>query len=83
MDEFYYDYIKNKFGNKSRLLFTDTFSLIYEVKTEDFYKDFRKDKGMFDFSYYSAKSKYYDDSDKLVVSKIKDETSGVAIEEFL
>ena len=29
MFEFYYDYMKNKYGNKSRLLFTDTGSLIY------------------------------------------------------
>ena len=35
---------------------------------------------MFDFSNYSAKSKYYDDSNKLVVGKVKDETAGVAIE---
>ena len=36
-------------------------------------EDFCKDKEMFDFSDYSAESKYYDDSDKLVVCKIKDE----------
>ena len=38
---------------------------------------------MFDFSNYSAKSKYYDDSNKLVVGKIKDETGGVAIKKFI
>ena len=38
---------------------------------------------MFDFSNYSAKSKYYDNSNKLVVGKMKDETAGVANEEFL
>ena len=37
---------------------------------------------MFDFSNYSIKSKYYDDSNKLVVSKMKNETADVAIEEF-
>ena len=37
---------------------------------------------MLDFSNYSIKSKYYDDSNKLVVSKMKDETADVAIEEF-
>ena len=37
---FHYDYIKNKCGNNSRLLFTDTDSLIYETETEDVYKDF-------------------------------------------
>ena len=38
---------------------------------------------MFDFSNYSAKSKYYDGSNKLVVGKIKDETGGVAIKKFV
>ena len=38
--EFHYDYIKNKFDNNARLLFTDTDSLTYDIKTEDFYKDF-------------------------------------------
>ena len=33
--EFHYDYIKNQYGNNSRLLSTDTDSLMYEVKTED------------------------------------------------
>ena len=40
MHEFCYDYIKNRYGNKSRLLFTDTDGLMYEIKTEDVYKDF-------------------------------------------
>ena len=58
-------------------------SLMYEIKIKDVYEDFSKDKEMFDFSNYSAKSKYYDDSNRLVVGKIKDETGGVAIEEFV
>ena len=37
---------------------------------------------MLDFSNYSTKSKYYDDSNQLVITKMKDETSSVAIEEF-
>ena len=53
MCEFHYDYIKNKYGNKSRLLFTDTDSLMYKIKTEDFYEDFSKDEEMLDFSNYS------------------------------
>ena len=83
MYEFHYDYIKNKYGNNSRLLFTDTDSLMYEIKTEDVYKDFSNDKEMFDFSNYSTKSKYYDNSNKLVVGKVKDETADVVIEEFV
>ena len=61
--ESHYDYIKNKYGNNSRLLFTDTDSLKYEIKADDVYDDFSMDKEMFAFSNYSAKSKYYDDSD--------------------
>ena len=49
--EFQYDYIKNKYDNNSRLLFTDTDSLMYEIKTEDVYEDFSNNK---DFSNYST-----------------------------
>ena len=35
MYEFYFDYIKTKYGNKSKLLFTDNGGLMYEIKTED------------------------------------------------
>ena len=38
---------------------------------------------MFGFSNYLAKSKYYDDSNKLVIGNMKDEIGGVAIEEFV
>ena len=83
MYEFHYDYIKNKYGNKSRLSFKDTDSLMYEIKTADVDKDFSSDTKMFDFNNYSTKSKYYDNSNKLVIGKMKDETAGVAIKEFV
>ena len=83
MYEFHYYYIKSKYGNKSRPLFTDTDSLLHEIKTEDVYEDFSNGKEMFDFSNYSPKSKYYDNSNKLVVDKMKAETAGVLIEEFV
>ena len=54
--KFHYNYIKHKYGNNSRLLFTDIYSLVYEIKTEDVYEYFSKDKQIFDFSYYSTKS---------------------------
>ena len=57
MREFHCDYIDNKYDNKSKLLFTDTGILTYEIKTEDVYEDFSSDKEMLDFSNYSAKSK--------------------------
>ena len=56
---------------------------MYEIKTEDVYEDINSDKEMFDFSNYSTKSKHYDDSNKLVIDKMKDESGGAAIEEFV
>ena len=58
MYEFHYDYIKNKCGKISILLFTDTDILMYEIKTEDVYVDFSNGKEMFYFSNYLGKSKY-------------------------
>ena len=62
--------------------YSQTLSLMYEIKSKDVYEDFSKDKKMCDFSNYSAKSKYYDDSNKLVLGKMKDETAGAVMEEF-
>ena len=52
MYEFHYDWIKDKYGNKSRLSFTDTDNLMYETKTEDVSEDIIKDKELLDFSKY-------------------------------
>ena len=38
---------------------------------------------MLDFSNYSTKSKYYDDSDKWVIGKMKYKTGGVGIKELV
>ena len=43
MYDFYYNYIKTEYGDKAKLLFTDTDSLAYEIKTKDFYKDINLD----------------------------------------
>ena len=53
--EFHYDCIKSKYGRNSRLLFTDTDSLMYEIKIEDVYEDFSNYKEMLDFCNYSIK----------------------------
>ena len=83
MYEFHQDYIKNKYGNKPRQLFTDTDSFMYEImKTEDVYEDFSSNKEMCDFSNYSTKSKCYGNSNKLAIGKMKDKTGDVATEEF-
>ena len=45
MYEFHYNYIKKKYGDRAKLLFTDTDSLAYEIATENFNKDMREDVG--------------------------------------
>jgi len=39
MYDFHYNYIKRQYDDRSKLLFTDTDSLCYEIKTDDLYKD--------------------------------------------
>ena len=56
---------------------------MYEIKTEDIYEDFSKDKEMSRSSNYSAEWKCYGDSNGLVVGKMKDEAGDVAIKEFV
>ena len=81
MYEFHYKYIKNTFNAK--LLFTDTDSLVYEIKTEDVYEDFYLDKDLFDFSDYPLHSKFFDPINKKVIGKMKDEFKGKIISEFV
>ena len=82
MYRFHHDYVKNKYDNKLKLLFTDTVSVMYEIKAEDVYEDLRSHKEMFDFSNYLTKSKYHN-SNKSVIRKMKDETGDIGIEEFV
>ena len=35
--------LRHKYGDKAKLLFTDTNSLAYDIKTKDFYKDINPD----------------------------------------
>ena len=81
MYDFHYNFIKKNFN--AELLFTDTDSLTYEIKSENVYEEFFKWKDLFDFSNYSKDSKFYDDANKKVIGKIKDEYGGVIIDEFV
>ena len=48
MYDFHYNYIKNKYGPKAKLLFTDTGSLCSEIETKDIYKELWEDKQLFE-----------------------------------
>ena len=83
MYDFHYNYIKKKYNNRARLLFTDTDSLTYEIEAEDVYKDFWNDKDMFDNSNYPERSQYYCNVNKKIIGKFKDEACGIPITEFI
>ena len=81
MYDFHYNFIKKHFD--AELLFTDTDSLTYEIKSEDVYEEFFKHKHLFDFSNYPKDSKFFDETNKKVIGKMKDESEGKIIGEFV
>ena len=67
----------------AKLLFTDTDSLTYKTKSKNVYKELYKWKDLFDFSNYSKDSTFYDDTNKKVIGKMKDEFGGAIIVNLL
>ena len=54
MYEFWYDYIKPKYGDRAKLCYMDTNSFVIHIETEDFYKDIANDaERWFDTSNYN------------------------------
>ena len=82
MYDFHYNFIKEKYGDRARLLFTDTDSLCYHIITDDVYQDLYNHKDMFDNSDYSKSSKFFFDENKKVIGKFKDEAAGNPITSF-
>src|SRR3954451_16275125 len=52
MYDFWYNHIKRKYGDRAKLCYTDTDSLIIEIETEDVYADMIEDADLYDFSDY-------------------------------
>ena len=81
MNDFYYNFLKKHFD--AELLFTDTDSLTYKIKSKDAYEELFKHKYLLDFSNYLTDSKFFDQANKKVIGKIKDEPEGKIINEFV
>ena len=79
MQDFHYNFIENNFD--ANLLFTDTDSVIYEIKSKDVYEEFFKYKHLFDFSEFQ--SNFLDPNNKRVIGKMKDEFKGILINKFI
>ena len=84
MYEFWYDYMKPKYGNNVKLCYMDTDSFIMNIKTEDFYKDISNDvKKRFDMSNYEVDRPLSTGKNKKVIGLMKDELGGKIITEFV
>ena len=84
MYDFHYNVMMAKYGpDKCKLLFTDTDSLCYHVETDDIYKDMAGMSDKFDFSSYPVDHPLYNKDNCAVILKMKDETHGVPISEFV
>ena len=75
--DFRYNFIKKNFD--AELLFTDTDSLIYKIKSENVSEELFKKKDLFDFSNYSKDSKFFNETNKKFIGKMKDEFGEVIV----
>ena len=83
MYAFHYNYIKTNYDDKAKLLFTDTYSLAYEIKTHNFYKDINPDiEKLFHTSDYPTNHSSGIKTGK-VLGIAKDEAGGKQIVEFV
>ena len=81
MYHFHYNFIK-KYSD-AKLLFTDTNSLTYEIKSENIYEEFFKRKHLPEFSNYPEDLRFFDQTNKRVIGKMKDESERKIIGEFV
>ena len=83
LDQFHCEYVKSKYGDQAKLLFTDTDSFCYHIQTEDVYKDMQEDQDLFDASDYPQDNLLYSNTNKKVIEKFKDETVGETLRGFI
>ena len=84
MYEFHYDYMLPKYGNDIKLYYMDTDSFVYDIKTEDFYKDIADDvEERFDTSGYVDNRPLPTGKNKKVIGLMKDELGGEIMKEFV
>ena len=85
MYEFWYDYIKPKYGDRAKLCYTDTDSFIIHIITEDFFEDISNDvEAWYDTSNYDENDKrpLPIGKNKKVIGLFKDELGGKIMKEF-
>ena len=82
MYQFWYDHLKVKYGNKIKLIYTDTDSFVIGVETDDIYKDMYEDGHLYNFSDYPKDHPNYNVVNKKVYGIFKDDLNGKILTEF-
>ena len=82
MYDYHYNYVENKYGNKVKLLLTDTDILTYEIETVKTYGDMWENKELFKFNKYLKDQKFCNKTITLVFGKIINETNYIPLTEF-
>ena len=80
--DFQYNYKEAGYGFRSKLLFTNRDSVVYEIEADDVYEDFYEGRCLFDFSDYSNDPRFYESINKTVIGRMKDEVRGNIINGF-
>jgi hypothetical protein len=75
MYNFHHAFIGGNNGDKAKLLFTDSNSLCYVLRTDDLYEDMKINQDLFVTLKYTNDHFLYSSHNKKVISKIKDEIS--------
>ena len=83
MYDWYFNTLKRKYGSDCTLLYTDTNSLMVDLKTPDVYTDMESMKTHYDFSDYPKDHPLFSEQNKKVIGKFKDECSGTPIAEYV
>ncbi|XP_053202895.1 uncharacterized protein LOC128387677 [Panonychus citri] len=83
MYELHYDYFYPRYGDKLKLVYTDTDSFIYHIQTDDFYNDLKSMGPIMDFSDYPQTHFLYDPINKKKLGVLKDEMNGQVIDEVV
>ncbi|KAF4531793.1 hypothetical protein B566_EDAN017335 [Ephemera danica] len=83
MYDFHYGTMLPTYGNKLSLLYMDTDSFIYEIRTEDFYKDMEEFAHKMDTSDYPINHPLYNEKNKKVLGMFKDESNPAIVTKFI
>ena len=81
MYDFFCNELKEQYGSRCELLYTDTDSLLVEIEADDIYKDTETNKNLYDTSDYPKDHLLHSNTNRKVLGKMKDKCAGTPIAE--